>query len=228
MTQPAFPPNSLIFEALPSKECKLLLSRGHQRLFKAGETIFNRYDEGAWLMLIQEGMIEISIVLMNGRKSVLNHMEAGEILGEIALFDQAGRSADAIAVTPVRGIVIHRQHVLEVLNRNPDALHSIIQTLCSRVRNASEMFETQSHPSANSRLARCLLRMAQKWGEELEPGHTHIRHTFTQSDLGEIAGLARENVNRHLQAWVQDELIRFQQGDITILDIDALREIAEL
>lgn len=228
MNQQVAHPNSLIFDALAAEERDRLLSHGQPRKFEAGETIFHRYDEGSWLMLIQEGMVEISIVLMNGRKSVLNHMESGEILGEIALFDQSGRSADAIALTPVRGMVIHRQHVLEVLDGNRDALYLIIQTLCSRVRNASEMFETQSHPSANSRLARCLLRLAEKWGEQMAPGRVHVRYSFTQADLGEIAGLARENVNRHLQAWMQEDLILFNKGDITILDVDALSEIAEL
>lgn len=228
MNQQVSHPSSLIFDALPPAERDLLLSRGHTRQFDPGETIFRRYDEGSWLMLIQEGVVEISIVLMNGRKSVLNHMEGGEILGEIALFDQAGRSADANALTLVQGVVIHRQHVLEVLNRHQDALYLIIQTLCSRVRNASEMFENQSHPSANSRLARCLLRLAKKWGEQLQPGRVHIRYSFTQADLGEIAGLARENVNRHLQTWIRENLILFNKGDITILDMEVLEEIAEL
>ncbi len=228
MNQQVSHPNSLIFDALPPAQRELLLARGHARQFDAGETIFCRYDEGSWLMLIQEGIVEISIVMMNGRKSVLNHMESGEILGEIALLDQAGRSADAIALTPVQGLVIHRQHVLEVLDSNKDALYLIIQTLCSRVRNASEMFENQSHHSAASRLARCLLRLAKKWGEQLESGQLHIRYGFTQADLGEIAGLARENVNRHLQNWMRDDLILFNKGDITILDLDALSEIAEL
>ena len=90
------------------------------------------------------------------------------------------------------------------------------------------MFENQSHHSASSRLARCLLRLAEKWGEQLESGHLHIGYAFTQADLGEIAGLARENVNRHLQTWMREDLILFNKGDITILDLDALSEIAEL
>ena len=172
--------------------------------------------------------MEISVVSLNGRKSVLNHMENGEILGEIALFDREGRSADATALTSVKGTVINRHSVFEMLKGNDDAYFSIIETLCGRARNASEMFETQSLTSANARLARCLLRVAKKWGDTNPDGSIHIKQHFSQSDLGELAGIARENVNRHLQAWNQDRLISIDKGDITLLDPDKLSEIAEL
>ena len=219
---------SLIFKALDKNEQEVLLAKGHRRSYQKDETIFTRGEEGSWLLLIDEGMVEISIMLSGGRKSILNHMERGDILGEVALFDRAGRSADAIALTLVSGTVIHRHAVLEVLNNNNEAYLSIIQTLCSRVRNASEMFETQSLPGANSRLARCLLRAADKWGETNGDGSIHIRQPFNQTDLGEFAGIARENVNRHLQNWNQEELILFNKGDITILDPARLSELAEL
>lgn len=221
-------PESLIFSALDSSNRLSLLAKGLRRNYQKGEMIFSQGDEGSWLLVIEEGLVEISIMLLSGRKSVLNHMEKGEILGEIALFDQAGRSADAVALTPVTGTIIHRQHVFDILNNNNEAFHSIIQTLCSRVRNASEMFETQSLPSAGSRLARCLLRVAKKWGQREDDGSIHIEATFTQSDLGDLAGLARENVNRHLKAWTESGLIRFEKGDITLLDSESLSELAEL
>ncbi|HEY9052429.1 MAG TPA: Crp/Fnr family transcriptional regulator [Gammaproteobacteria bacterium] len=218
----------MIFNALRPEDRDRLLAEGHKRTYQKGEIIFNRGEEGSWLFLIEDGIIEISIVSLNGRKSVLNHMEKGEMLGEIALFDRAGRSADAIALTPVSGTIIDRQSVLKVLENNNEAFYSIIQTLCARVRNASEMFETLSLTSASSRLARCLIRISKQWGEMNTDGSIHIKQNFTQSDLGELAGLARENVNRHLQNWIQEQLILFDKGNITLLNTDKLNEIAEL
>lgn len=220
--------DSIVMAALSPKDQHALLAKGHSRNYQKGEVIFSRDDQGDWVLLIEEGLVEISVVSLNGRKSVLNHMESGEILGEIALFDREGRSADATALSAVKGTVINRHSVFEVLKGNDDAYFSIIETLCSRARNASEMFETQSLTSANARLARCLMRIAQKWGETSTDGSIHIKQQFSQSDLGELAGIARENVNRHLQAWVQEQLIEFDKGDITLLDPDKLGEMAEL
>lgn len=220
--------DSLVLSALSARDQRALLVKGHPRSYQKGEVIFSRGDRGDWILLIEEGLVEISVVSLNGRKSVLNHMETGEILGEIALFDQEGRSADAIALSAIKGTVINRHSVFEILKGNDDAYFSIIETLCGRVRNASEMFETQSLTSANARLARCLMRVAKKWGNTKPDGSIHIKQHFSQADLGELAGIARENVNRHLQAWNQERLISFDKGDITLLDPDKLSEIAEL
>jgi len=221
-------PGSLVLAALSRKDQRSLLTSGHPRSYRKGELIFSRGDEGDWILLIEEGMVEISVISLNGRKSILNHMEKGEILGEIALFDRDGRSADATALSAVKGTVINRHSVFDVLKGNDEAYFSIIETLCSRARNASEMFETQSLTAASARLARCLIRVSEKWGFVNTDGSIYIKQQFSQSDLGELAGIARENVNRHLQTWTQEKLIEFDQGDITLLKPDKLREIAEL
>lgn len=222
------PRNGLILDALPAAERDELLARGVRRQYKKGEIIFSRGDEGAWAMLIEDGLVEISVMSLNGRKSILNHMEAGELLGEIALLDGQPRSAEAVAASAVSGILLQRKSVVAALKKNNEACFSIIETLCSRARNASEMFELQSLTSGNARLARCLLRIAQKWGQEQADGSIHVEQKFSQSDLGELAGMARENVNRHLQAWVQEHYIRFDKGDLTLLEPEVLEEYAEL
>ena len=220
--------DSLILSALGSEERLGLLAKGRSKTYQKDEVIFSRGDDGGWVLLIEEGLVEISVMSLNGRKSVLNHMETGEILGEIALFDREGRSADAVALSEVKGTIVSRQSIFAALENNNKACFSIIETLCSRVRNASEMFETQSLTSASTRLARCLMRVAHKWGEERADGSIHIGQHFSQSDLGELAGIARENVNRHLQQWAQEGLLTFEKGDITLLDAEKLEEIAEL
>ena len=218
----------MILNALELKDRRALLATGHRRSYQKGEVVFARGDEGSWVLLIEEGMIEISVMSLRGRKSVLNHMEKGDILGEVALFDLEGRSAEATAITPVTGTIVYRQSVFEVLKNNNDAYFSIIKTLCARVRNASDMFETLSLTSADARLARCLMRMAKKWGHMNADGSIHIEQHFSQSDLGELAGIARENVNRHLQTWIHEALIHFDNGDITLLAPDKFSELAEL
>ncbi len=220
--------DSVVLAALTLEDQHALLEKGHSRNYRKGEIIFSRGEEGGWILLIEDGVVEISVVSLNGRKSVLNHLERGEMLGEIALFDREGRSADAVAFSVVKGTVINRHSVFEILKGNDGAYFSIIETLCSRVRNASEMFETQSLTSASTRLARCLMRIARKWGQNRVDGSVRIKQNFSQSDLGELAGIARENVNRHIQSWSQQHLMTFESGEIILLDPSRISEIGEL
>ena len=219
---------SLLFGALAEKDRDYLLKHGQKSDYKKGQSIFSRGEEGDWILLIQQGVVEISVVSLNGRKSVLNLMEKDEVLGEIALLDRRERSADAVAKTDVSGIVLTRQNVIDYLKHNTDACFGVIETLCSRVRNASNMFETFALTSAGARLARCVLRFSEKWGVADANGAIRIEHTLSQSDLGEFSGIARENVNRYIKSWSNDGLLRFNKGEIMLLDTQRLREIAEL
>ena len=221
-------PRSVILDSLPAQDRAFLLQQCQSRFFAQGETIFSRGDEGKWVLLIQSGIVEISVLSLNGRKSILSLMEPNEILGEISLLDQQPRSADAVARTDVSGTVIHSHTMQSFLKKNPDCYMDIIRLLCERVRNASDLFETQTLTNAGARLARSLLRVAEKFGTKKTDGSICIQQTLSQADLGDLAGVARENANRYLKAWTRDGILRSERGVITVIDRDRLAEIAEL
>ena len=234
--QPTTPDSSLserynsnpIFSALAEDNLRELISRGRKKTYQKGTTIFLRGDEGAWVLLLEEGLVEISVVSLNGRKSILNLIEPYDIVGEIALLDNEPRSANAIAKTDLAGIVLSRATMMDFLRDNPDACFEIINTLCKRVRNTSDLFEAQSLPNANARLARCILRLADKWGEPSVNGTTRVTQQLSQTEIGEISGIARENVNRYLNAWTKSKILKFDKGIITVIDETQLESIAEI
>ncbi len=205
-----------------------LMEKARPVHYPPGALIFGRSDPGETLLFIETGRVEISVTSLSGRRSVLNHMGPGEALGEIAMLDGGLRSADASAATDVTGRLLHRGDVLAFLRDRPDAMLGLVQELCAKVRNASEMFSAQSQTDASARLARCLLRLSEKWGEADATGATRIGASFSQSDLGDFAGLSRENVNRRLRQWAEDGMISICDEGLTLLDKDGLAEIAQL
>jgi len=219
--------NSLIFAALSQADQRALLAFGRRCHFDEDETLFNQGDDGDWMLLLESGTVEVSVIAADGRRSMLNRVEAGGVLGEIALLDRNGRSAHAVAVTPVTGIRLSRQSVMDFLRKNNEASLGIIETLCARVRNATEMFETRALTSGAARLARVLLRFAEKWGTPEASGAILIDQAFSQTLLGEFAGIARENVNRYLQTWTQEGVLVHKKDSILLLDMKRLRELAE-
>ncbi len=219
---------SVIFGAISHRLRQSLISNGISRQWAKGETVFSRGDDGDYIIVIENGIAEVSVTSLNGRKSVLNHMCAGEILGEVALLDGGTRSADVVAHSALTGIVVQQRQLQTHLNEHPEAAFELIDQLCEKVRNASDMFETYAMTSAAVRLARCLLNFDRKWGADSENGNRVINQNFSQSDLGEFSGLARENVNRYISAWSRDGLVSFEKGQITLHDLGQLQLIAEL
>ncbi|WP_068115628.1 Crp/Fnr family transcriptional regulator [Tropicimonas marinistellae] len=219
---------SPLLSTLSEDERARLAKRGQRRRFASGEVIFLRGDPGDVLYVIEAGRVEISVTSLSGRRSVLNHMGPGEVFGEIAMFDGQDRSTDARAAGDVTLLALHRAEVRGFLMDHPDATMALIADLCRKVRNASDMFEVQAEVDARKRLARCLLRIAEKWGASDGDGPMRIDLGLSQSDIGEFSGLARENVNRNLKALAADGVLRLDGKVIEIPDLETLAEVAEI
>lgn len=217
-----------LLESVSDQDFQTLINQSTARTFSKGEVIFSKGDEGEWVILIQSGVVEISVVSLNGRKSIIGLLEQGDMAGEISLLDKQARSADATARTEVSGLVLQSLAMHTLLKKNPDMCLAIIQTLCSRLRNTSDIFETQSLTNAGARLARTLLRIAEKWGSPDQKGLTTITLSLSQTDLGDFSGIARENVNRYVKSWTEANLIRSEKGEIIILDPLELKRIAQI
>jgi CRP-like cAMP-binding protein len=217
---------SVLLEALDDSDRAQLLQRARSVKYSPAETIYAIEDPGDTMLLIDKGRVEVSVTSMTGRKSVLNHMGPGEVVGEIALLDNGPRSADVVAATEVEGVLLHRRDLLSFLAEHPETTLSLLAEVCAKVRNASEMFASQSQTIAQARLARCLLRLGRKWGDENAEGDVRLTQQFSQGDLGEFSGLARENVNRHLKTWVSEGILAFDGRQIVLHEIEMLEDIA--
>lgn len=218
--------NSIV-EALSPASQQQLMQHSRARHFPAGSALFYKGDDGSWLYLIESGLVEISLMSVEGKKATLNHLGPGELIGELSALDQLPRSADALALADTDGLVIPKQRLAEVLRDDSDACLEVIRLLCSRVRNASDMFEHRAVAPASVRLAHCLLTLIRKWGEADDQGTQRLSQQLSQAELGEFAGLARENVNRLLKEWQLLGWLRFHRGELTVLDTEALQAIQD-
>ncbi len=216
-----------ILEALSPASRQQLMQHSRARHFPAGSALFYKGDDGSWLYLIESGLVEISLMSVQGKKATLNHLGPGELIGELSALDQLPRSADALALADTDGLVIPKQRLAEVLRNDSDACLEVIRLLCSRVRNASAMFEHRAVAPAAVRLAYCLLTLIRKWGEADGQGAQRLSQQLSQAELGEFAGLARENVNRLLKEWQLLGWLRFHRGELTVLDTEALQAVLD-
>src|SRR6266581_6014795 len=84
------------------------------RICEAGEAIFHAYDMGAEMYVVLEGEVELTI----GAK-IVETLGPGEPFGEMALIDQAPRTATAIARTHCKLAVIPEKRFLFMVQTTP-------------------------------------------------------------------------------------------------------------
>jgi CRP/FNR family cyclic AMP-dependent transcriptional regulator len=187
---------------------------------RSGEVLFHRGDPGTTMLIILTGEIRIILPSSDGREQVIRVLKAGDVLGELALLDGGSRTADAVAQTNGRLLVVDRAEMNDMLRNDPELALALVSMLCQRLRMATWMLESMSFHDTAGRLAATLLILSQ--------GVAGRRLDITQGALGERVGAARETVNRKLREWQGAGYIALEPGRITLLDVSSLHKLAPL
>jgi CRP/FNR family transcriptional regulator, cyclic AMP receptor protein len=201
------------FEGLEESTIERLAALCRMRQLAAGETLFVKGDAGDGLYGIRRGRIRIETTTSSGDSLTLNMLGAGDLFGEIALFDGQSRTADAVAAEPSELFVLRRADFLTLLGKDPQIAIRVIEFLCQRLRWVSDRLEEATLLPLPIRLARRLMRLGQDFGSEVN---------ISQEQLANYVGAARESVNRQLQIWRRAGLIDLRRGRILLLDMQKL------
>jgi len=105
------------------------------RSAKAGEIIFKEDDAADELFVIKSGQVGIRI----GNRT-LSELSANSIFGEMALIDDAPRSATAVALTYVELVPVFEKQFLFLVSQTPFFALKVMRVLARRLRAASKSF----------------------------------------------------------------------------------------
>lgn len=217
---------SLIFQALDEHTKAELADMAHMRHFKAGEVITAMGAPGDSMMAIAEGNVRISVSTPTGRDVILAELTTGEVFGEIALLDGGERSADAQAQTNCTLIVLERRSLLAVVNSRPDLALKLIEMLCARLRRSDERMMELAFLQLPARLAKALLRSTPLPSSGVRQ-QTLAKLSISQTEMANMVGSSRENVNRCLRKWQASGLVNLKDGWLIILDRGGLERLAD-
>lgn len=203
-----------------------MLSYSQLRNVRARAKLFSAGDSGNALYLVISGWIKLSQPGENGRDIVLDVAGPGSLFGELAVLCNFTRAADAVALSASRLLSIDGRALIAALKAHPDALLGVVRLLGERLARTTAQMADSLVP-AEPRLARTLLRLA-----ALEPKPSNagllIDMGLSQSDLGELTGLARESINKLLSAWRDQGFVALEGRTVILIDLPALRCLAEM
>ncbi len=213
-----------MFAPLPAEALDAVAAAAQARHWAAGEVLFQRGDAGDWLVALESGRVRVSLISASGRELVLRQAEAGEMLGEMALFDAQARSADATAVTEVTGHVLTRRAFRDLAARHPALNEAALAHLCAMLRDTTGQLETIALYQLRARVARFFLYALARLneGEEI-PEEARIAPGLSQGELAALVGATRPKVNRVLQDFREEGVLRDEGNGVWACDLPRLR-----
>lgn len=212
---------SPLFRGLPPPSFERVAALATQRHYREGEVVCTQGEPGDALYAVVSGRVRIGTGTADGREIFLNIMEPGDTFGEIALLDGGTRTASAVAMTAAELVVLRREHLFALLQKEPQVALELLRLCGERLRWTSGLLEDAALLDAPARLAKRLLSLGLMHGEQNGAGFT-LR--ISQEDLARFLGVTRQAVNQQLQAWKAKGLLDLARGVVVVRSTAAFTE----
>lgn len=194
--------------------------------YEAGRIIFEEGEPVFGVYLINRGKVKLAKRSPGGRRQILKLVGPGEILGEEALFHEPVYSAHARALERTETGFVTIEELRAFLEAHPRVALKLLEHLSQEIKGFQNKLLETSYESSLERIARLLLSIADKWGEEGDGG-LYIGVRLSRRELAELAGVASETASRLLARLREREILALDGARIIILDRERLEELAE-
>jgi len=132
------------------------------------------------------------------------------------------RIVEVIAVLPTVLIELHRRDLVPFMAKHPSVKDRALEGLASNTRWQSTMIASLFRRSLADRIGLRLLELADSSSELV--GGMPATPKISQSTLGAMIGVSRENVNRGVATLVAGGFVRQEKGRYVISDAAGLRQ----
>jgi CRP/FNR family cyclic AMP-dependent transcriptional regulator len=184
-----------LFDGLEPHQIDQIADASATRVVSRGDVLFTEGDDPTELFVVVSGRIAIANKSIDGRESVLALMERGDLFGEMPLFDQLLRSAEARALEPSEVIAIPYAPLRVLYETQPNMLWKVVELLAGRIRNTDEALADSVFLDVTGRTAKRLLELAGDADEFSLP--------ITQEELAGMVGASRERVNKAIASFIR-------------------------
>jgi CRP-like cAMP-binding protein len=210
-----------VFSALADEELAHVAEVAVPRRFNAGEAVFRDGDDSNTCYIVRSGRARAIREHPDGRSITLATFGAGDIFGELAMFDNERRSATVETLEETDLIAILGGDMRRLLREHPDIAVKLLAALGRRLRDSNERLARQSFQTVQSRVASVLSQLVASARAE-GAGDGDVLIASTQADLAQLAGSSRESASRFLAVLERAGLITQGRGKLVVHDSAAL------
>jgi CRP/FNR family transcriptional regulator, cyclic AMP receptor protein len=214
-----------LFAGLDERELAALGEVARVRRLRKDDVVFHADEPGDVFCLIRAGRVKVTMTSPEGKEIILSILGPGEFFGEMALIDDALRSASVVALEELELLTIWRSDFLNILRHNFSITHKILTELSLRLRRASRRIESLATMDVYGRLARFFLDLAQQSGVPHGDGLVAVTRPTHQA-IANMIGTSRETVTRLMHDLVDRELL-IEEGKTVYLRRSAIEEFRE-
>ena len=204
-----------LLKGLDGDELSKLGALIKERRAPKGSYIVYVEDPGPSMMFIAHGTAKVTLVSSEGKEIVLYNLTKGDFFGEIAILTGEDRSANVVATSECRLLVLSEEDFKKHMSDSNGLALAMMRELALRLRAASEKIGDLALYDVYRRVARTLKSMAKPTEIEGE-SVLIIEERPTHQELANMVGTSREMVTRALKGLEEDRCIVIDNKQIQV------------
>lgn len=200
---------------------ELIRETGVPLRFPAGVVAFEEGTACNAYPMLTKGRIRVAKPAPNGREIALYRVDPGEVcvLSLNCLMAGSPFAARGIVSRDCEGIAIPHAVFFRLLDEAPGFRMWAFRTLSDRILDLMQLISEVAFRRLDQRLARVLVDRAQDEHSDV------VRRTH--QEFADELGSVREIVSRILGSLADEGLVRLERGQVHLLDVERLRQVAE-
>lgn len=190
---------------------------------RRGSVIYTPDDDARDVFVVAGGQVGLFLRSPEGRPLTIRTVEAGHVLGHVAVTDGQRYDSFAEATAHAQLYRIPTGHVAALVERDPALGLALLDDLARHKAAVGHRIDEVVFKSVPARLASLLLEMAQRHGG---PHAAQVpRHSHRQ--LAEQINAYRETVTKVLNQFRDARLLEIERHTIMLLNLRRLEELAQ-
>lgn len=210
-----------LLAGIPDEDVRRVIAAARRRTFARNEVLFHEGDPADSLHLIAKGRVAVHVNTAMGERTTVDVHGRGDVVGELALLDEAPRAATVVALEPTETHSLHRTEFEHLRAEHPQIADVLTRILAARLRGVSAQLLHSVYSPVEHRLLRRLAGLLDLYHED---GSAEIEIPLTQEHLAGLAATTRSTVNRILRREEDAGILELRRGRVVVVDPDALRQ----
>jgi CRP/FNR family transcriptional regulator, cyclic AMP receptor protein len=188
------------------------------KTFRKGDIIFCEYEPGDTFYLIQAGRVQIVRIIGDIEKN-LDVLNPTEVFGEMAILEEAPRSATAIALDEVKALEFTRENFEVLMMGNPQIAMKLLKLFVKRIYDQKRQFMILTLEDVEARVADVFLMLAEHMPPDANGGDARDFKT-TVEDMSRWAGIPAGQCREVLNHFVAQRRIELLPDRIVVKNIN--------
>lgn len=222
----AFLSSTPLFDQLPRAVLEQVAGHFRVKRVQRGGFVFLEGAPASSLNVLAEGHVKVIRETDEGQEVILRLIHCGEIFGGAGGWGEPTYPASARAQEDTVVLQLPAQSFGDLIAHQPAFALSVVHELGQRLRTAEARIRELQTERVERRIARVLLRLANKIGVKTERG-IELGGPLTRQDLAELAGTTLSTASRTLSAWDQKGIVAAGREHVTIVRPHELLRVAE-